>query len=708
MEYTIIKSNRRTLALEIKRDGLIVRAPNNATDEEIGVFVVKHKRWIENHILKMEKLKEMADGAEPLSESDIQALADKALSIIPERVRYYAEIIGVTYGRITIRNQRSRWGSCSAKGNLNFNCLLMLAPPEVLDSVKALGYKYSTIGALSTSVFDMHMPPEKAKILQDADAQVVNIQKKFARGLLTEQERYKNVIDVWTKATSVVSESLKQQLDKFNPIWMMADSGARGSIDQIKQLVGMRGLMSKPNGETIEVPVKSCYREGLSVLEYFISSHGGRKGLADTALKTADSGYLTRRLVDVAQDVVIREDDCFASRGEKIRGMKVSAITSNTNGTVEIIEKLEDRLIGRFTAEDVIDPATGEVIIGINQMIDEDTAKRITKAGITEVAIRSIFTCKSRYGVCAKCYGKDMSTNNSKVEVGEAVGIIAAQSIGEPGTQLTMRTFHTGGIASTGDITRGLPRVEELFEARRPKGEAIVADIEGTATIQEENKVIHIIITPENGAKKDYAVPFGQGVTVRNGDFVPLGTILTNGSAYPQEILKITGVNGVEDYLLKEVQAVYRSQGVDINDKHVEIIIRQMLKKVKVENGGDTGFLPGQVIDVNVYDEENARVVENGGRPAVAKKILLGITKATLATDSFLSAASFQETAKVLTEAAIKSKVDPLIGLNENVIIGKLIPAGTGMGEYKGLTPHYVAGRDAESDDDFTSDTVAE
>ena len=579
---------------------------------------------------------------------------------------------------------------------------------EVLDSVKALGYKYSTIGALSTSVFDMHMPPEKAKILQDADAQVVNIQKKFARGLLTEQERYKNVIDVWTKATSVVSESLKQQLDKFNPIWMMADSGARGSIDQIKQLVGMRGLMSKPNGETIEVPVKSCYREGLSVLEYFISSHGGRKGLADTALKTADSGYLTRRLVDVAQDVVIREDDCFASRGEKIRGMKVSAITSNTNGTVEIIEKLEDRLIGRFTAEDVVDPATGEVIIGINQMIDEDTAKRITKAGITEVAIRSIFTCKSRYGVCAKCYGKDMSTNNSKVEVGEAVGIIAAQSIGEPGTQLTMRTFHTGGIASTGDITRGLPRVEELFEARRPKGEAIVADIEGTATIQEENKVIHIIITPENGAKKDYAVPFGQGVTVRNGDFVPLGTILTNGSAYPQEILKITGVNGVEDYLLKEVQSVYRSQGVDINDKHVEIIIRQMLKKVKVENGGDTEFLPGQVIDVNVYDEENARVVENGGRPAVAKKILLGITKATLATDSFLSAASFQETAKVLTEAAIKSKVDPLIGLNENVIIGKLIPAGTGMGEYKGLTPHYVAGRDAESDDDFTSDTVAE
>ena len=579
---------------------------------------------------------------------------------------------------------------------------------EVLDSVKALGYKYSTIGALSTSVFDMHMPPEKEQILKDADAQVVNIQKKFARGLLTEQERYKNVIDVWTKATAVVSESLKQQLDKFNPIWMMADSGARGSIDQIKQLVGMRGLMSKPNGETIEVPVKSCYREGLSVLEYFISSHGGRKGLADTALKTADSGYLTRRLVDVAQDVVIREDDCFASRGEKIRGMKVSAITTNTNGTVEVIEKLEDRLIGRFTAEDVIDPATGEIIIGINEMIDEDTAKRITKAGITAVAIRSIFTCKSKYGVCAKCYGKDMSTNNSKVEVGEAVGIIAAQSIGEPGTQLTMRTFHTGGIASTGDITRGLPRVEELFEARRPKGEAIVADIEGTATIQEENKVIHIIITPENGAKKDYAVPFGQGVTVRTGDFVPLGTILTNGSAYPQEILKITGVNGVEDYLLKEVQSVYRSQGVDINDKHVEIIIRQMLKKVKVENGGDTSFLPGQVIDVNVYDEENAKVVENGGRPAVAKKILLGITKATLATDSFLSAASFQETAKVLTEAAIKSKVDPLIGLNENVIIGKLIPAGTGMGEYKGLTPHYVASRDAETDDEFIDDIITD
>ena len=568
---------------------------------------------------------------------------------------------------------------------------------EVLDSVKALGYKYSTVGAITTSVFDMHMPPDKHDILEQADNKVVTIQKKFARGLLTEQERYKNVIDVWTKATQSVSESLKQQLDKFNPIWMMADSGARGSIDQIKQLVGMRGLMSKPNGETIEVPVKSCYREGLSVLEYFISSHGGRKGLADTALKTADSGYLTRRLVDVAQDVVVREDDCFASRGLKVKGLKVSAITATANGTVEVIEKLEDRLVGRYTAQDVINPETREVIIACNEMISEDIAKQIVNAGIEEVEIRSIFTCKSKLGVCAKCYGKDMATNNSKVEVGEAVGIIAAQSIGEPGTQLTMRTFHTGGIASTGDITRGLPRVEELFEARRPKGEAIIADISGIAKVEEQNKLLHVIITDKNGASKDYQVPFGQGVMVKNGDEVKLGTILTNGSAYPQDVLRISRVKGVQEYLLKEVQSVYRSQGVDINDKHIEIIIRQMLRKVKIESGGDTNLLPGQILELNDYEEINDNIVENGGKPAVGKQILLGITKATLATDSFLSAASFQETSKVLTEAAIKSKIDPLMGLNENVIIGKLIPAGTGMGEYKNLTPHYVAGRDEVS-----------
>ena len=557
---------------------------------------------------------------------------------------------------------------------------------EVLDNIKALGYKYSTIGALTTSVFDMKMPGEKEEILHEAEDKVLNIEKLYKRGRITDDERYKKVVSVWKKATDDVTEKLKNTLEKFNPIWMMADSGARGSIDQIKQLAGMRGLMTDPNGKTIEIPVKSCFREGLTVLEYFISSHGGRKGLADTALKTADSGYLTRRLVDVSHEVIVREDDCFAELGEKPKGIKVSAIKG---GQGEIIESLEDRLTGRFVVGDVVDPATGEIIVKADTMISEDQAKAIVKAGIEEVEIRSVFTCKSRHGVCAKCYGKNMA-NGLPVNKGEAVGIIAAQSIGEPGTQLTMRTFHTGGIASTGDITQGLPRVEELFEARRPKHAAIVCEVSGIAMVEEKDKLIHVVVNCDNGSVKDYTISFGYGVLVKNGDRVEPGTILTNGSVYPQDILKTQGVKGVQDYILREIQTVYRSQGVDINDKHVEIIVRQMLKKVQVENPGDTDVLPGEKLDLFRFEEENLKALEEGKRPATGKRTLLGITKAALATESFLSAASFQETARVLTEAAIKNKIDPLIGLKENVIIGKLIPAGTGIGDYKNLSPQTV------------------
>ena len=472
---------------------------------------------------------------------------------------------------------------------------------------------------------------------------------------------------------------------------MMANSGARGSIDQIKQLAGMRGLMTDPNGKTIEIPVKSCFREGLSVLEYFISSHGGRKGLADTALKTADSGYLTRRLVDVSQEVIVKEDDCFANLGEAPKGVKVRAITGNKG---EIIEGLRDRIAGRFVISDVVNPKTGEVMVKAGEMISEDKADEIVKAGIEEVEIRSIFTCKSKTGVCAKCYGKNMA-NNTPVQVGEAVGIIAAQSIGEPGTQLTMRTFHTGGIASTGDITQGLPRVEELFEARRPKRAAIVCEHSGVARIEEKDKIIHVIIATDEGETKDYTIPFGTGVIIKTGERVEPGTVLTNGSVYPQDILKTKGIKGVQDYILKEIQSVYRGQGVDINDKHVEIIVRQMMKKVQVENPGDTDILPGEKVDLPRFEEETMKALDAGQRPPQGKRILLGITKAALAKESFLSAASFQETARVLTEAAIKNKIDPLLGLKENVIIGKLIPAGTGIKDYKNVSPQTVISRPA-------------
>ena len=564
---------------------------------------------------------------------------------------------------------------------------------EVLDKIKALGFKYSTIGALTTSVFDMHIPAEKKGLIADAEHRVEVIEKQYARGLLKDEERYNAVVSVWKDTTDAVTAELRKDADDFNPIWMMANSGARGSIDQIKQLAGMRGLMVNPQGRMIEVPVKSCFREGLTVLEYFISSHGGRKGLADTALKTADSGYLTRRLVDVSQDVIVREDDCCA--GKKPRGMKISALVG-VNGE---IESLADRLAGRFVSEDVVNPATGEVMVHVNEMITEDMAKAIEKAGIKEVSIRSIFTCTSRHGVCAKCYGKNMATGQP-IQVGEAVGTIAAQSIGEPGTQLTMRTFHTGGIAATGDITQGLPRVEELFEARKPKGVATLCEVSGIAYVSEQDNQKHITIRDEftGAVKKEYLLPFNAELNVRSGDKVEPGTQLNGGSVNPQDILRIRGVKGVQDYLLQEVQLVYRSQGVDINDKHVEIIVRQMMRKVRIENCGDTNMLPGELVDMFTFEDENEKAIQSGGRPATAKRVLLGITKAALSTDSFLSAASFQETARVLTEAAIKNKVDPLIGLKENVIIGKLIPAGTGVRDYKNVSPQFVAGH-RESDD---------
>ena len=558
----------------------------------------------------------------------------------------------------------------------------------VLDAIKERGYKYSTLAALTTSVFDMKIPEEKQEIVAQAEEAVGKIAKKFSRGLLSEEERYNAVIDQWDEATSKVAKLLEQQgeTDKFNPIWMMADSGARGSIDQIKQLSGMRGLMVNPQGKKIEVPVKSCFRNGLSVLEYFISSHGGRKGLTDTALKTADSGYLTRRLVDVSHEIIVREEDCCA--GKKPMGMKVRAILDAAG---EEIESLRDRLVGRFASENVVNPENGEVLVKENEFITEELANKIAKANIREVSIRSVFSCRSKVGVCAKCYGKNMATT-LPVQVGESVGVIAAQSIGEPGTQLTMRTFHTGGIAATGDITQGLPRVEELFEVRRPKGCATLSEVSGIVSIDMSDNMKHVFIKDEATGEelKEYVLPFNAELKVKEGDKVQPGDRLNLGSVYPQDILRIKGVSGVQDYILEQVQSVYRSQGVDINDKHIEIIVRQMLKRVCVENAGDTDLLPGELVDLNAFQEESQKAIQAGKRPALAKRVLQGITKASLATDSFLSAASFQETSRVLTEAAIRTKRDYLVGLKENVIIGKLIPAGTGMKDYKQLSPQYV------------------
>ena len=644
---------------------------------------------------------------------------------------------------------------------------------RVLDNIKALGYKYSTIGAITTSVFDMKIPPKKKELIEEGDRRVLAVEELYKDGFLTEEEKYTRVIAIWKEINGKMSDELKKGFETFNPISMMATSGARGSITQMIQLAGWRGPMVNPQGKTLEVPVKSNFREGLSVLEYFIASHGGRKGLADTALKTADSGYLTRRLVDVAQDVIVMEDDCcdgmppkgirtfaivegnpltIATGGAQTDEQKreimsqiydkkapkyttddildpaTGAVIVQANGKItarkakeiidrnvpevrvigSLIESLEDRLNGRYSAEDVVDPETGELIVAANTMISEDDAARITDAGIASVSIRTALTCRSKHGICAKCYGKDMS-NGSPIRIGEAVGIIAAQSIGEPGTQLTMRTFHSGGVAAADDITQGLPRVEELFEARKPKGVATITTVDGTVAIKEENGRRDVIVSTDDGKEVSYSIPYAAKLkrNIRNGAHIAAGDPLTEGPINPHDILATKNKNAVQEYLLKEVQSVYRSQGVKINDKHVEVIVRQMLKKVRVETSGTTDFLPGSMVDISDFMEASNKVIEEGGVPAQAKPTLLGITKAALATDSFLSAASFQETARVLTEAAIRNKRDMLRGLKENVIIGKLIPAGTGMKIYRNITPTEKKIQSVPAEDSVSGDVQA-
>ncbi len=554
---------------------------------------------------------------------------------------------------------------------------------QVLDKIKALGFKYSTLGAITVSVSDIRVPACKETMLAEADEAVRKVNNLYRKGLLSEDERYNRVITIWGDCTRNLRDQILPNLDKFNPIRMMTDSGARGSSAQVSQLAGMRGLMASPSGKTIELPIRANFREGLTVLEFFLSSHGSRKSLADTALRTADSGYLTRRLVDVSQEVIVREEDCFESRGEKVRGITVSELMSGKQS----IESLEDRLRGRTAAEDIIDPKTGEVLVRLNEPIDYKMANEIVSRGITKAMVRSVLTCRTENGVCARCYGENMA-HGGKVDVGEAVGIIAAQAIGEPGTQLTMRTFHTGGIAGAEDITQGLPRVEELFEARKPKRDAILAEIAGTVSMQETKKRRELVITSDEDPKdtKSYQITYGSRLKVAEGDHVEAGDELTEGSINPHDLLRILGVKAVQEYLLKEVLSVYRLQGVGVSDKHIEIIIRQMLRKVRVEDSGDTDLLTGSLVDIFRFEEANKKAIMEGGTPAVAKRILLGITKASLATESFLSAASFQETTRVLTEAAIRGKIDPLIGLKENVILGKLIPAGTGMKRYKDIT----------------------
>ena len=580
--------------------------------------------------------------------------------VIPEELGYINEVAS-----------KKVLGNIVAKA---YRDLGYAATASLLDGLKKLGYSYATRAGITIGITDITIPDEKKMLLQAADKSVETIELQYRRGLITDDERYLKVIETWSEVTEKVTEALLNTLGKFNPVYMMATSGARGNIQQIRQLAGMRGLMADPSGRIIDLPIKANFREGLTVLEYFISTHGARKGLADTALRTADSGYLTRRLVDVAQDVIVREDDCGTSNGIEVEEIK--------DGN-ESIEKLEDRIIGRSSTDDILHPETKEVLVRAHEEISEQMADSIIKSGIDKIRIRSVLTCKTRYGVCKKCYGRNLATGR-QVDIGEAVGIIAAQSIGEPGTQLTMRTFHTGGVAGD-DITQGLPRVEELFEARKPKGQAVIAEIDGQVRIQEVKGRREIEIVNDDGERNNYQVPYGARLKVREGQTVAAGDELTEGSVNPHDMLKIKGLKGVQMYLVHEVQRVYRLQGVDINDKHIEVMVRQMLRKVKVEDSGDTELLPGGLIDIFDFEEDNARTIAQGGQPSTARPVLLGITKASLATDSFLSAASFQETTRVLTEAAIKGKLDPLLGLKENVIIGKLVPAGTGMSRYRNI-----------------------
>ncbi len=635
------------------------------------------------------------------------------------RIRYNGNLLNTTVGRLVFNEALpaeiksgypdgiiNEMVGKKVLGRIVEQCYRKLgneATAIMLDEIKKLGFTYATQAGITVGISDIQVPGRKAAILEAAGAEVDKIEQQFRRGLITEDERYQGIIAIWNKATEDVTEALLESLEKFNPVYMMANSGARGNVQQIRQLAGMRGLMADPSGRIIDLPIKANFREGLTVLEYFISTHGARKGLADTALRTADSGYLTRRLVDVSQDVIVREEDCMWERTDNhFDGVEIGEIKDGT----EVIEQIQERIDGRYLAEDFviepwqkINPATGAVEaefpgerIEANTAVDEDIAKRITdyiyymkeKGQEIRPRIRSVLTCRTRYGVCRKCYGRNLATGH-EVEIGEAVGIIAAQSIGEPGTQLTMRTFHTGGVAGD-DITQGLPRVEELFEARKPKGQAVIAEIDGQVKILENKGRREIEITNrETGEVTTYHIPFGSRMKMVDGQKVEAGDELTEGSVNPHDIIKIKGVRGVQSYLLREVQRVYRLQGVDINDKHIEVIVRQMLRKVKIEDPGETQLLPGGLIDVFDFEEENAGAIAYGIEPATAKPVLLGITKASLATDSFLSAASFQETTRVLTEAAIKGKIDPLLGLKENVIVGKLIPAGTGMARYRNI-----------------------
>ena len=582
------------------------------------------------------------------------------------------------------------------------------ATAEVLDHVKAMGYKLSTRAAMTVSISDMTVPPQKPEMIKNAQDTVDKITKNFKRGLITEEERYKEVVETWKATDDALTKALLDGLDKYNNIFMMADSGARGSDKQIKQLAGMRGLMADTTGHTIELPIKSNFREGLDVLEYFMSAHGARKGMSDTALRTADSGYLTRRLVDVSQELIIHEVDC-AKPGMPIPGMYVKAFMDGN----EVIESLQERITGRYICENIVDK-DGNILVKANHMVTPKRAELICKKGVdekgeplTQIKIRTILTCRSHSGVCAKCYGANMATGEP-VQVGEAVGIIAAQSIGEPGTQLTMRTFHSGGVAG-GDITQGLPRVEELFEARKPKGLAIITEIPGVAVINDTKKKREIIVTnPENGDSKTYLIPYGSRIKIADGQVLEAGDELTEGSVNPHDILRIKGVRAVQDYMIREVQRVYRLQGVEISDKHIEVLVRQMLKKIRIEDNGDTEFLPGTLVDVLEFEEVNENLEKEGKKPAEGKQVMLGITKASLATDSFLSAASFQETTKVLTEAAIKGKVDHLVGLKENVIIGKLIPAGTGLKRYRDIQLDTGMPEEAPTVDEETAESLPE
>ena len=567
---------------------------------------------------------------------------------------------------------------------------------EVIDYIKELGFKYSTLAGITFSVADVEVPAAKKDILADAEKQVEKVRNQYRRGLITDDERYKTVVNIWDKATNDVSKAMEENFDDLNPIYMMVKSGARGNMNQLRQIAGMRGLMASTTGKAVEIPIKSCFREGLDALEYFISSHGARKGLSDTALRTADSGYLTRRLVDVSQDIIVREHDCGTHEGLMLEDIK--------DGN-QVVEKLEERLEGRFPLNDILHPETGELIVDTNTMINKNIAKQIVDAGITQVYVRSVIGCRSKHGVCQKCYGMGLARRD-EVSIGESVGIIAAQSIGEPGTQLTMRTIHSGGVAGVADITQGLPRVEEIFEARKPKGLAVITEIDGKVKISETKKKKEIIVTSKDDSRT-YTIPFGSKLKVKDGDEVKAAQPLIEGSINPAEILAIKGPEGVYEYVISEVQKVYRNQGVDINDKHIEVIARQMLRKVRVEDGGDTGMFPGSLVDMYDFEENNKKAEEKGKRIATGKRVLLGITKASLATDSFLSAASFQETTRVLTEAAIKGKEDDLIGLKENVIIGKLIPAGTGMKVYQDVQIK-VEGEDEKETSTENNEVVTE